>query len=181
VKLSVGGVEQTRSLEVLKDPNTGGSVAEIGEQVKMLEAIRSDMNDGAKAVTRVEKVRVQLDDLLRLTTDAEVRRTATALGAKLTDLEMMLVDLRQTGGGQDGIRFGSALISKLGYLAGGLAGGDFRPTNQQVEVQAILKDQVRTQLGAIDAALGADLGALNAMLRAKNVPNIVGGVPALVP
>jgi photosystem II stability/assembly factor-like uncharacterized protein len=180
VRLSVGGAEQTRSLEVRKDPNTGGSDADIAEQVRMLELIRTDMNAGAAAVGRIESVRVQLEALGRTATDAEVRRAATALGAKLVDLEMNLVDLRQTGGGQDGVRFGSQLLSKLGYLGGGLAGGDFKPTNQQVEVQVILKDQMRMHLTALESMMGTDLASLNALLRSRNVPNVVGG-PAPVP
>ncbi len=181
VRMAVGGAEQTRSFEVLKDPNTGGSVAEIADQVRMIEAIRTDMNAGAAAIARIEVVRVQLESLGRTTTDAEVRRAAVALGAKLVDLEMFLVDLRQTGGGQDGVRFASALLSRLGYLAGGLSGADFKPTSQQVEVKAILKEEMRTKLAALESLLSTDLASLNAMLRAKNVPNVVGGTPPPVP
>jgi hypothetical protein len=118
---------------------------------------------------------------LRAWRRTEVRRLADALDTKLADSEMPLVDLRQTGGGQDGVRFGAALLANLGYLANGLAGGDFRPTNQQVEVQALLKEMVRTNVGAIDALLANDLAALNSMLRAKNVPNVIGGGAAVVP
>jgi len=181
VKVSAGGVEQTRPLEVRKDPNTAGSAAEIAEQIRLLEAIRADMNSGTAAVMRAERVRVQLEGLRRVATDPEVRRLAEALEMKLADAEMPLVDLRQTGTGQDGVRFAAALLANLGYLANGLAGGDFRPTNQQVEVQALLKELVRANVGAIDALLANDLSALNAMLRAKNVPNVIGGGAAVVP
>ncbi|MHB1097445.1 MAG: VPS10 domain-containing protein [Gemmatimonadaceae bacterium] len=181
VKFSAGGVEQQRPLEVRKDPNTAGSAAEIAEQVRLLEAIRADMNSGAAAVKRSEVVRAQLAGLRRVATDPEVQRLADALDAKLADAEMPLVDLRQTGGGQDGVRFAAALLANLGYLANGLAGGDFRPTNQQVEVQALLKDLVRTHVGTIDGLLANDLAAFNAMLKAKNVPNVIGGGAAVVP
>jgi photosystem II stability/assembly factor-like uncharacterized protein len=181
VKLAAGGAEQTRSLEVRKDPNTAGSLTDLVEQTRMLEAIRADLNSGSSAVTRAEVVRAQLAALRRVATDAEVQRAADALDTKLADAEMPLVDLRQTGGGQDGVRFAAALLANLGYLANGLAGGDFRPTNQQVEVQALLKDLVRTNVGAIEALLSNDLSAFNAMLKAKNVPNVISGNAPPVP
>ena len=180
VRLNVGGVEQTRQLEVRKDPNSAGTQAEIEEQVRMVAAVRTDMNQGADAVHRIESVRVQLDGIRRSVTDADVRRAAAALEEKLVELEMNLVDLRQTGGGQDGVRFGSKLIAKLGYLAGGLANADFKPTDQQGEVQVLLNGQMKQHVTALESLLGSDLNALNAMLRQKNVPNVVGG-PAVVP
>ncbi len=180
VKLSVGGTEHTRTVEVRKDPNTAATTAEIEEQLRMLAAIRVDMNAGASAVGRIEAVRVQLEALKRSVTDADVLRQADALNAKLIDLEMNLVDLRQTGTGQDGVRFGSKLISKLGYLGNGLGSNDFRPTDQQGEVQVILNTQLKQHLTALESLLGGDLAALNTLLRGKGIPNVVGG-PAVVP
>ena len=156
-------------------------MAEITEQNRMLDAIRVDMNTGASAVTRADLVRAQLENLRRLNSDAEVKKAADALNTKLADAEMSLVDLRLTGNGQDNVRFAAALLANLGYLANGLSGGDFRPTNQQVEVQAILKEQLKANVAVIDAILANDLAALNAMLRSKNVPNIGGGAPPPVP
>ncbi len=180
VKLNVGGAEQTRTVEVRKDPNTGGTTADIEEQLRMLAAIRVDMNSGADAVGRIEAVRVQLEALKRTVTDADVLRQADALNAKLIELEMNFVDLRQTGGGQDGVRFGSKLIAKLGYLGNGLSSNDFKPTDQAGEVQVILNTQLKQHLTALESLLGGDLAALNSLLRGKGIPNVMGG-PAVVP
>ncbi|MDQ8165489.1 MAG: sialidase [Gemmatimonadota bacterium] len=180
VKLTVGGTEHTRTVEVRKDPNTGGTLADIEAQNRMLAAIRADLNAGASAIGRIESVRVQLEALQRTVTDAEVRTSAAALEQKLIALENNLLELRMTGEGQDGVRWGSRLMSKLGYLANGLASNDFRPTDQQVEVQVILNTQMREHLTALDAILGADLAAFNATLRGKNIPNVVGA-PRIVP
>ncbi len=54
-----------------------------------------------------------------------------------------LIELRATGRGQDGVRWGAQLLGKFGYLANGLAGTDFRPTNQQLEVQKVLEERLR--------------------------------------
>ncbi|HET9514721.1 MAG TPA: hypothetical protein VFO95_12395, partial [Gemmatimonadales bacterium] len=87
-------------------------------------------------------------------------------------------ELRLTGAGQDGVRFAAKLISKIGYLANGLASGDFKPTNQQLEVQQILAEELRTHLRALDTLMRTDLAALNEQLKAKDLPIIVDrGVP----
>jgi len=175
VKLTVGTQEFTRPLEVRKDPNSGGTEGDIAAQTRVAMAIREDMVRAGAAVTRMESVRVQLAALRTTVPDAEVTRAVSALEQKVTDLEMELVDLRQTGSGQDGVRFGSRLIGKLGYLTNGLTNNDFPPTDQHVEVQGILNAQLKQHLTALESLLGSDLNALNALLRQKGVPNVVGG------
>jgi len=172
VTLVAGGAEQRQTLEVRKDPNSGGTEGEIAEQVRTLTAIQRDMNDGAEAVHRMEAVRAQVQALARVVDDAEVKRAATALLEQFTELEMNLVDLRLTGGGQDGVRFGSKLLAKLNYLATGIGSGDFRPTDQHGEVQAILSGELKGHLARLDGLIARELEAFNTLLRARNVPNV---------
>jgi photosystem II stability/assembly factor-like uncharacterized protein len=172
VRLTVDGVTQTRQLVVRKDPNTGGTEADIAAQTQVLLALRAELDTAAAAVNRIETARVQLEALPRLTSDTAVRQAAEAMNRKLIELEMNLVELRLTGAGQDGVRFAAKLISKIGYLANGLASGDFKPTNQQLEVQQILAQELRTHLRALDSLMRTDLAALNEQLRAKELPII---------
>ena len=173
VKLNAGGVEDTKTLVVRKDPNSGGTEGDIDAQTRALLAIRNDLNEAADAVHRVEALRVQVDAVARLADDAAITRAAEAIQKQLIDVEMNLVDLRLTGGGQDGVRFASKLISKLGYLANGMSGSDHRPTNQHTEVQTLLSGQLREHLAAIDALIDKELAAFNALLKQRNVPNVV--------
>jgi hypothetical protein len=52
---------------------------------------------------------------------------------------------------------------------------DFRPTDQQGEVQGILASQLDEQLSALDALLASDLAALNQTLRSKGLTIIADG------
>jgi len=173
VKLSVGGKEQSRPLVVRKDPNSGGTEADIEAQTRMLFDLRRDLNDAADAVNRIEIVRSQIEALVRLVDDAGIVKAGTDLNQRLIDLEMNLVDLRLTGAGQDGVRYASKLMGKINYLANGLASGEFKPTDQQAEVQKILAGQLREHLGQLDGLLSQELAAFNELLRKRNVPNIV--------
>ena len=173
--VEAGGVEQTQKLVVLKDPNSGGSEADIAAQTRSLFAIRDDLNAAADAVHRIEAARVQLGALEKTVGDSVVKSAAAALQQKYIDLEMNLVDLRLTGHGQDGVRFGSKLISKLGYLTNGIARSDYKPTDQDEEVRQLLHTELGAQLAALDALQSKELAAFNEMLRERNVPNVIVG------
>ena len=185
VRLTVDGAVQSQPLEVRKDPNSAGTDAEIAQQLAVLRSLKGELEKAAAAVARVESVRLQLQQVQRIASaDTGVVRQLRALDRSLIDAEMALVDLRLTGGGQDGVRFGSKLIAKIGYLANGVAVADFSPTTQHVEVQGILGAELLTALRAIDGLLSSELPPLNQLLDAKGFPKIAapGVAPApLVP
>lgn len=177
VRLTAGGLTETQPLVVRKDPNSGGSEAEIAAQTRLLVAIAADLERAAEAVHRIEGMRVQLDSITRTVRDSVVTTAAWGLHQKLIELEMNLVELRLTGQGQDGVRFGSKLISKLGYLANGVSSSDYRPTDQQVEVQGLLSSELQGHLAVLDDSLAREVAALNALLRQRKVPTLIIGAP----
>jgi photosystem II stability/assembly factor-like uncharacterized protein len=177
VRLSAGGRDQTQKLEVRKDPNAGGTDAEIAEQMKMLVDLRRDLDQATDMINQLELVRSQIYGLARLTSDAAVRKAGEDLDAKLIDLEMNLIELRSTGRGQDGVRWGAKLHGKISYLANGLMSGDYRPTAQQVEVKKELEDRLRRHGTDLDGLLGQQVGAFNDLLRQRNLPTIVTRLP----
>ncbi len=172
VTLSAGGREQTQSLTVRKDPNSAGSEADIEAQTRLLLDLRRDLNTAVGVLNRVESIRSQLESFGRVADDASIRKAAADLNGKFIDFEMTLIDLRITGG-QDGVRYPARLISRFGYLAGGVSTADFRPTDQQAEVQRLLAERLRSSVARFDELVGRDLAAFNSMLRSRNVPNIV--------
>ncbi len=172
VKLTAGGVTETQPLVVRKDPNSGGTESDIAAQTRVLTALRHDLEQAADAVHRIEAVRVQLDTLTRVN-DATVQKAAQSLQQQMTDLEMNLVELRMTGEGQDGVRFGARLVSKLGYLANGIGASDHRPTDQHGEVQQVLERELRGHLAALDALMAKELVAFNALLNERKMTPVV--------
>jgi photosystem II stability/assembly factor-like uncharacterized protein len=173
VKLSAGGREVSQPLVVRKDPNSGGTEADIQTQMTMLLELRRDIDTAADLVNQIELVRGQIDGLRKLVTDAAVIKAGDDLDQKLVALEMNLIELKMTGRGQDGVRWGAKLLGKFGYLANGLMSGDFKPTSQQVEVQKVLEDRLRSHLGELDTLLSRDVGAFNELLRKRNLGQII--------
>jgi photosystem II stability/assembly factor-like uncharacterized protein len=169
VRLTVDGREHSRPLTVLKDPNTAGTEADIAAQVDFIREVRADVVAAGEMIRRMEAVRVQLGTLARFNEDEEVGAALEALQAKVIDLEMEMVDLRLTGQGQDGVRFEAKLLQKLTYLPRGLSVADFPPTDQDLEVKALLRQSLQDFGAALDELLATDLEALNQMLSSKGM------------
>ena len=185
VKLSGAGTELTQPLVVKKDPNSSGSDADISAQMALLFELRKDMESAADMVNQIEVVRSQLANVTSLldapsgtsstgtANVAAIKRAATDLDKKLTDVEDNLIQRRLTGQGQDTVRFPAKLLSKINYLASGLGGGDFPPTTQHREVKAMLEEQLNGHRRKLDEVLNQDLAAFNKMLRDQGVGSVI--------
>ena len=175
VRLNAAGETREQHLTVIKDPHSAGSLADIAAQVSFLGEVRDDIVTAGEAVHRVEAIRVQLATMSRFADDEALTEAIAALRTELTHLQMNMVDLRLTGQGQDGVRFGATLLQKLGYLTGAISGADFPPTDQELEVKTLLQGQLREHLEALDALVRDEVAALNEMLMARGMLIIAGG------
>ncbi len=173
VKLSAAGRELTQKIVVRKDPGSGGSEAELTEQTKTLFQLRTTIEQAADVINQAELVRNQLQELPKLAGDADIAQVAASIEQKFTDLEMKLVELRATGRGQDAVRFGAKLYSKLTYLANGLMSNDYRPTAQQLEVQKLHEQQVKELQDRLNTLLNTDVAMFNEKLRARKLSTIM--------
>lgn len=173
VRLNVGGKTLNEKLEVRKDPNSAGTEADIRDQFRVLTELRRDMDAAAEVVNQIELVRGQIQQLSRVLDESEIIKPAMELEGRLAELEQNFIELRLTGRGQDGVRFGARLLGKFNYLAGGLASADFRPTNQQLEVQRELEARLKAHQAALSGLLDKDLKALNELMRGRGVSNII--------
>jgi photosystem II stability/assembly factor-like uncharacterized protein len=173
VRLTVGGKQLTEKLEVRKDPNTEGTGADITAQLEVVHGVRRDMDQAADVINQIEVIRGQLDHLATVVDDEAVRKAGRDLDRKLIDVEWQLYELRLTGRGQDGVRWGARLLSKLNYLANGMMSGDFKPTDQHLEVKKDLEARLQKHVAELDNLLSRDVAAFNDLLRQKNAGAIV--------
>ena len=177
VQLSVGGRQLRQTLEVRKDPHSAGTEADIQAQTAMLFELRRDLESAVDVVNQIELVRSQIANLIQVVEDEAITEAGDELDQKLIALEGNLVELRETGRGQDARWGRRQLIRHIRNVAKGLASADFRPTDQQVEVQQLLQERLRTYLTQLDGLLSNDLSAFNELLRTRNVSNIIARMP----
>jgi len=176
VRLEVDGQGLSQPLTVRKDPHSAGTEADIRAQVQMLVDIRSDLESVADMVNLIEGIRTQLYNVMAVLERGEamapVRAAADELDGKCIALEEHLIQRRLTGAG-DGVRWPPKLVSKLAYLADGVATVDFPPTTQQREVHALFRQQIAALRAQLDELVRRDLAAFNNLLRARQIGNII--------
>ena len=177
VKLNVDGQSYSQPLEVLKDPHETISDVEMKAGIEQLLTMQADLAVASDAVNSMESLRVQMQALSRqLANDranADVRVRDDSLEQRVIALEGQLINLQETGRGQDGVRYPSQAAGQIGYLAGEVSTSDYAPTAQQREVRTVLSTQVKANRASLDQFIQKDLAAFNALLRSKGMKEIV--------
>ncbi len=181
VALMAGDTEETRSLNVLKDPRSEGSLEDIAEQTAMLRELREDLEVVAGMANEIEWLRRQildLTDVVEATGQTEaVASVVDGLEGSLIAVEERLIQMRLTGTGQDQIRWPTMLAGRITYLAGAVATADFPPTDQMREVHALLRERLAAVRADYDQITASQLPEANRALEAQGVPGLVR-VPA---
>jgi hypothetical protein len=147
----------------------------------MMIDLRKDLDSGARMVNQIELIRSQLEQLaatLASTSNSTpVKSAADSLDKKLIGIEETLSQRKVTGQGQDTVRYPPKLLTKINYLAGGLASGDFGPTKQQREVHALFKQQLAGLRKRLEDVLNQDLPALNRLLPDSGIKTVIKSTP----
>ncbi|MDW3194741.1 MAG: glycosyl hydrolase [Cytophagales bacterium] len=147
VKLIVDDQEITKEVQVLKDPASVGSQAEIAAQVDLALELRDAMNIAVNMINTLELIRSELKQLEpKLERKADLKR-AKELDALAQSISAGLYDIQLTGAREDAFRAPMKLYGRLSALASDLSGHgvDFSPTDQQKAVYDVL-DQRLTKL-----------------------------------
>lgn len=129
-------------------------------------------------MSRIEWVRRQLYDAIDILEDRgdseDLVETAGAIDAALVVIEDELIQLQVTGTGQDQVRYPGKALERLNYLMGGVTTADFRPTDQHVEVQAILRATANEVKEDLDSLLERELSEFNDVLTERGVSLLIG-------
>ena len=179
VRLVAGDAERTAWLEVLQDPASTESAADLRAQLDLQLELREMSDSTAALIDRVEWTRKGLQDLEeRFASEPDfddVLEASEALGRQLIDLEMTLFDLRLTGGSarQDTIRWPRQLWAKIASLAGYSSGSDHRPTDQMLEVRDVYRAWLADALRRWAELADEDVTRFNRMLVERGLPPII--------
>jgi photosystem II stability/assembly factor-like uncharacterized protein len=139
VVLKAHGKEFRQTLQMLKDPNTKATEADIQKQFAHGFNLFTSINTTIKLIDDMEKTRAQL---IALAKDKKTAANVMAIEDKIYQLEAKLHDINQTGARFDIFRNPPQALER--FLAMGKEGivssADSPPTDQQQEVYKITND-----------------------------------------
>jgi photosystem II stability/assembly factor-like uncharacterized protein len=148
VTLSVDGKDTSETLEVLKDPHTAGSEADIMAQTRLLLKARDDINVVVGMINQLESTRRRIYDR------KDTAAAATKLDQKVISVEEHLFVMTGTGKGQDNTFMPSQLLEQYLSFVSKVASADFPPTTQEEELYEHLRNLRDTCLNEIKGLPG---------------------------
>ncbi|MEM8964459.1 MAG: sialidase [Acidobacteriota bacterium] len=165
-----------QKLDVVKDPHSAGTLADIAAQRDLMKRLWDLSDRAATIINEIEVYRLQIDQLEARLGDresaTEVLEAVTTLDEELKEIESLFFDLRLTGAWQDTLRWERRLYARISYLAGYSSGSDFGPTDSQLQVAALLTDELVDVERRFDETRGK-VSTLNEQLVAAGLGGLV--------
>ena len=176
VEVVVNEWKHSTSLEVLKDPNSRGTVGDVRENFELVSQLQSDLNRATEVINGAERIRSQLQAIQGLSGEdetLELRNRAKELEAQFTAVEAKLLQLNMTGRGQDGLRWSSGSAQQIRSLLANVESSDFPPTEQHRAVGDELRVELDEAQAEYDVLVRTQLSAFNAMLVAQGLGGVI--------
>jgi len=153
--LNVDSQKFTQKFNILKDPNTAGTLKDIRAQFKFLISLRETINKNVSLINKIEELRYSLQNDYNT---KEEEKSARDMDMRLYDIESHLFDTKLTGAREDAFRNPNKIYGRLAALGSDLTrfGADFKPTNQQVEVFEVLSKRLMNQQKAFKLLMKDD-------------------------
>ena len=170
VQLDVDGELFTQQLMVLKDPNSSGNKEDIAKQVAFSLELRDAMNLGVEMINTVELIRSELVSLIPELKSKKDKNEGERLLKVAEDVASGLYDIHLTGAREDAFRSPMKLYGRLSALASDInsSGIDFRPTDQQGEVQVVLNKRLAQVQTKFDDLVDNEIKQFNEQLSKSN-------------
>jgi len=167
VVLRVGDEEFTRSVTVLKDPNSAGNLTAIEEQVAFSLELRDAMNLAVTMINDIEDIKAELEALIPQLRKNQDKARAEQLFSNAQNIVNALYDIHLTGAREDAFRSPMKLYGRISALASDIGGFgvDFKPTDQQREVYQVLNKRLLKAQEKFDSFLKVEVQALNKQLK----------------
>lgn len=177
VELTVAGKTSTQTLSIIPDIFSDASQTDLEAQYQMLMRIHASTGETVAAINQARDVRAQLDGwhkrLARNPETAALAQEAAELRARVLEAEKALhvPDVKPGWPGQ--MNHGTKLLAKLGGIADAVSVGNYRPTDQAVEVFNGMSEDVNEAVTSVRSLASGEVAAFAKKVAAAGVSTIV--------
>ena len=176
VRLTAEGETLTKSFELLSDPRSTATQAELQEQFQFLAECRDKLTQMHEQIGKIRTARGQLGEFKKRLKSNEKYKTAMessdSIDKKMTAIEEALYQTKNKSN-QDPLNFPIRLNDKLASVCESASGGNFAPTAQAKAVRAELFQSIDAEMQKLKDVWEKDMNALNATLKQLETPAIV--------
>lgn len=176
VKLTVGEESQEQEFEILKDPRSESTIADLQAQFDFVQGINDKVTESHQAIIDIRDAREQMKSLserMKSQEDSEdIMEKIKSIQKTLTEVEEKLYQTKNRSR-QDPLNFPIKLTNKLAAVKSLSDYGDFAPTEQSKQVRKELTEQIDDQLQIYRQVINNDLPELNRMVQDKAIDAIM--------
>jgi photosystem II stability/assembly factor-like uncharacterized protein len=184
VRLTADGQVLTAPITVRRNPwITDVTEADLRAQYAFSRRVRDKAEEANQAVIAIRRVKAQLADRTRRSSDAALQRAGEQLAAQSSAVEENIYQVRNQSG-QDPLNFPIKVNNRLANLLSMAERGDGPPTTYMPEIFGILAAELKTYTDRLAEIWATQLVAVNRELGRLNLPPLdprcprVEGCPA---
>ena len=170
-RLVAGEDSMETEFVIQKDPRSSSSDADLTAKFDFLIDIRDKLTETHTAIKQIRTVRQQIQGVLSRVDHDSIKVAGQELVDKITAIEKALYQTRNQSA-QDPLNYPIRLNNKLAALASNASVGNYRPTDQHIDVRDELVSQIDAQLARLHQIITDEVPALNLLIRDANVPAI---------
>ncbi len=171
-KLTVNDVTREVDFEILKDPRTSSSVADIREQFDFLIAVRDKVSETHRNIKKIRSVTSQINRVTEPLKDQsemkDIVDMAKSISGKMKEIEETLYQTKNRSN-QDPLNYPIRLNNKLAALASEADGSDYRPTSQVKAVFKEVSGQIDEQLSALQRLFDEEIPKFNDLVKQRSI------------
>ena len=171
-RLTVNGKSVETEFEILKDPRTRGTLADIKAQFDFSIAVRDKLSETNKAVKKIRTAREQINRVTEPMKGKEEMKDVNEMAKSiLDDMKKIEEALYQTKNksGQDPLNYPVRLNNKLGALGSEEDGSDYKPTEQVKAVHKEITEKIDGQLNLLNKVMTDKVPKFNELVKQKQV------------
>jgi photosystem II stability/assembly factor-like uncharacterized protein len=177
VRLTVNGKSMEADFEILKDPRSDATEADMKAQFDFVQNVLAKVSETHTAIKKIRTAREQINRAIDPIKDQkeamkDVLDKAKAIQDNMKVIEEALYQTKNRSG-QDPLNFPIRLNNKLAHLNSLASAGNFPPTDQMVQFKNEITAEIDKHLAGLSKIFKEDIPAFNELVKQKNIDAVV--------